>query len=96
MDIALGANGCLLTEKMLNTILPKLTYIRFSICAIDEERYTEIHGTSSKMYHAALDAIKMAGKIKKENNLPVTIGLQMVLMPKFRDQIIPLAKWGAR
>ena len=32
--------------------------------------------------------------IKKKNNLSVTIGMQMVLMPKDADQIIPLAKLG--
>ena len=32
--------------------------------------------------------------IKKANNLDVTIGMQMVLMPNDADQIIPLAKLG--
>ena len=31
---------------------------------------------------------------KKEKNLDVTLGLQMVLLPEFIDQIIPLAKLG--
>jgi MoaA/NifB/PqqE/SkfB family radical SAM enzyme len=33
-------------------------------------------------------------QIKKRENLNVTIGLQMVLLPEFADQIIPLAKLG--
>ena len=32
--------------------------------------------------------------IKKRDNLKVTIGMQMVLMPEDEDQIIPLAKLG--
>ena len=32
--------------------------------------------------------------IKKEQNLDVTIGLQMVLMPQYEDQIMPLAELG--
>ena len=32
----------------------------------------------------------------QENNLDVTIGMQMVLMPEDADQIIPLAKLGKK
>ena len=32
--------------------------------------------------------------IKREKKLPVTIGLQMVLLPQFADQIIPVARIG--
>lgn len=95
LDMALGTNGSLLNKDMLEEILPNLTYIRFSICAADEERYKEIHGTNSTMYHAAINAIKTAASIKVERNLDVTIGLQMVLMPEFKDQIIPLAQLGS-
>ena len=33
-------------------------------------------------------------EIKKRLGLKVTIGLQMVLMPQYRDQILPLARLG--
>ena len=33
-------------------------------------------------------------QIKKRDNLPVTIGMQMVLMPQDHDQIILLANLG--
>ena len=33
-------------------------------------------------------------EIKKRDNLSVTVGMQMVLMPEDGDQIIPLAKLG--
>jgi MoaA/NifB/PqqE/SkfB family radical SAM enzyme len=32
--------------------------------------------------------------IKKKNGLDVTIGMQMVLMPQYADQILPLARLG--
>jgi len=38
--------------------------------------------------------IRDAVDIKRRNNLQVTIGLQMVLMPEYGDQILPLAKLG--
>src|SRR6185437_13233823 len=33
-------------------------------------------------------------EVKKRLGLTVTIGLQMVLMPQYRDQILPLARLG--
>ena len=95
IDMALGTNGFLLTEEALEKILPCLTYLRFNISAGDRKRYMEIHGVSGEAYDKVINNIKTAVAIKKRDNLSVTIGLQMVLMPEFRDQIIPLTKLGA-
>lgn len=94
LDMALGTNGYLLTSEMLEEILPCLTYIRFSICAGERERYAEIHGTSEEAFDRVKDVIAEAVAIKKRCQLSVTIGLQMVLMPEFGDQIMPLANLG--
>lgn len=94
MDMALGTNGFLLTDEELENILPCLTYLRFNISAGDMDRYCYIHGVNEKCYDKVIHNIKTAVKIKKEKELAVTIGLQMVLMPEFEDQIIPLTKLG--
>ncbi len=96
LDIALGTNGYLLTPEMLEEILPCLTYIRFSICAGERKRYAEIHGTSEGAFDRVKSVIAEAVSIKRRRNLPVTIGLQMVLMPEFGDQILPLAHFGKK
>lgn len=95
IDMALGTNGFLLNEENLNQILPCLTYLRFNISAGEKERYMYIHGVNEASYERVISNIKMAVKIKNKRNLNVTIGLQMVLMPEFEDQIIPLTKLGA-
>jgi len=94
LDMALGTNGSLLNKESLEKILPCLTYLRFNISAGDKDRYCYIHGVSEKAYENVIENIKTAVKIRRENNLSVTIGLQMVLMPEFQDQIIPLTKLG--
>jgi MoaA/NifB/PqqE/SkfB family radical SAM enzyme len=94
LDIALGTNGYLLREDRLLDILPSLTYLRFNISAGEPHRYSEIHGCTTDHFNKVIGTIKRAVKIKKENDLEVTIGLQMVLLPEFSDQIIPLAKLG--
>lgn len=94
LDIALGTNGYLLKEERLEQILAALTYLRFNISAAEAERYTGIHGCEKECYFRVIDIIKTCVKIKKEKNFDVTLGLQMVLLPEFVDQIIPLAKLG--
>lgn len=94
LDMALGTNGYLLPEERLADVLASLTYLRFNITAADPQRYQEIHGCSSNGFNQVVGNIKKCVAIKKEKKLPVTLGLQMVLMPQFRDQVIPLAKLG--
>ena len=96
LDIALGTNGFLLKEEKLEEILPLLTYIRFNFSAGEPDRYAEIMGTNKDSFYKVSDIIKKCVKIKREKDLFVTIGLQMVLMPQFADQIIPLVKHGKK
>ncbi|MBF0481347.1 MAG: radical SAM protein [Desulfovibrionaceae bacterium] len=95
LDMALGTNGYLLRDDKLEEILPALTYLRFNISAGEPGRYAQIHGVPEEHFHKICRTIKSAMKIKRERGLAVTIGLQMVLMPSFKDQILPLAGLGA-
>jgi len=94
LDMALGTNGFLLKDEELDEILPCLTYLRFNISAGERDRYVYIHGCSGQAYDKVIETIKKAVAIKKEKDLPVTIGMQMVLMPEFKDQVIPLTVLG--
>lgn len=94
LDMALGTNGYQLKDDSLELILPALTYLRFNISAAEVGRYTEIMGCKQEHYYKVLNTIKKSVAIKKGKNLNVTLGLQMVLLPEFSDQIIPLAKLG--
>lgn len=92
ISMASGTNGYLLDEEKLERILPCLTYLRFNISAGEPVRFSEIMGVPAKWFDRIAGNIKMALEIKRKRNLPVTIGMQMVLMPEFADQILPLAK----
>lgn len=94
LDMALGTNGYLLKDERLEEILPCLTYLRFNISAGQPERYAEIMGCSKKCFDKVSNTIKQCVEIKRKNNLSVTLGLQMVLMPQFADQIIPFVELG--
>lgn len=94
LDMALGTNGYLLKEERLEEILPALTYLRFNVSAAEPSRYSEIMGCDEKCFYRVNEIIRKCVKIKREKGLSVTLGLQMVLLPQFEDQIIPLAKSG--
>lgn len=94
LDMALGTNGYLLRDDKLSEVLPCLTYLRFNISAADPKRYAQIMGSKEECFQKVYNTVRECVKIKKEQDLSVTLGLQMVLMPEFSDQIIPFAKLG--
>ena len=46
------------------------------------------------MFDRAMEHIRYAVELKRRNALPVTLGIQMVLMPNLREEIIPFAQLG--
>ncbi|MBU1853252.1 MAG: radical SAM protein [Candidatus Omnitrophica bacterium] len=94
LDMALGTNGYLLKEERLEEILPALTYLRFNVSAGEADRYAYIMGCNKDCFETVCNSIKKCVEIKKKKKLDVTLGLQMVLMPDLKDQIIPTVKLG--
>lgn len=94
LDMALGTNGYMLKDERLEEILPALTYLRFNISAGGPERYAEIMGCKEECFHKVCNTIKECVRIKREKKLSVTLGIQMVLIPQFSDQVMPFAKLG--
>ena len=94
LDMAIGTNGYPLKDERLEEILPALTYIRYNVSAGTPEGYAKIHGVSKKHFYKVIETIKKSVDIKRIGKLGVTIGLQMVLLPEFRDDIIPLVDLG--
>lgn len=96
LSMAVGSNSFALTRKKLEEILPHLTYLRVNISAGEPARYAQIMGVKEEWFHRVCENIKTMMEIKKANKLAVTIGMQMVLMPEYEDQILPMAQLGKR
>lgn len=96
LDIALGTNGTLLKAEWLPDIMPALTYLRFNISAAEKTRYAEIHQCSEAYFDSVCKTINECVQVKKKYNYDTMIGIQMVLMPVFSDQILPLARLGKK
>jgi MoaA/NifB/PqqE/SkfB family radical SAM enzyme len=96
LDMAVGTNGVLLKKEKLPELLRDLTYLRFNISAGEAERYAEIMGCRVEDHRTVCSIIEECVRIKRDLGLSVTIGLQMVFMPDFSDQVMPLAELGRR
>tara|TARA_Y100000389_G_scaffold197944_1_gene233526 strand:- start:5244 stop:6362 length:1119 start_codon:yes stop_codon:yes gene_type:complete len=94
ISMAVGTNAFVLTKNRLEELLPYLTYLRVNFSAGERKRYAEIMGVKESAFDRVCQNIKDMMEIKKRDNLSVTVGMQMVLMPEDGDQIIPLAKLG--
>lgn len=94
LSMACGTNGFVLNRRKLEEILPHMTYLRINISAGERHRYAEIMGAKEAWFDRVCENIREMVSIKKRLNLKVTIGLQMVLMPQYADQILPLARLG--
>ncbi len=94
LSMAVGTNGFVLNRRKLGEVLPALTYLRVNISAGERARYAEIMGVKEHWFDRVCQNIRDMATIKREQGLDVTIGMQMVLMPEYADQIMPLARLG--
>ena len=92
LAMATGTNAYLVKGKMLEDILPHLSYLRVNISAGEESRYNEIMGAQPGMFKQVCENIEAMVKMKRTGDSNCTIGMQMVFMPKYVDQVLPLSK----
>tara|TARA_A100001015_G_scaffold320417_1_gene446698 strand:- start:3193 stop:4341 length:1149 start_codon:yes stop_codon:yes gene_type:complete len=95
IDIGNATNGWEWNEDKIEQVLPYLKWVRFTFAAGKPESYAKIMYKGPEhthVYEKAVKNIKYAVDYKKRNNLDCTLGLQMVLMPQFKDEIIPFSK----
>jgi MoaA/NifB/PqqE/SkfB family radical SAM enzyme len=92
LSLGVGSNGLLLTADVLERVLPCLSYLRFNFSAGERDRYGQIMGVKRSWFDRVIANIKTAMDIKRRDDLPVTVNMQMVTMPQDADQIVPLAK----
>src|SRR5206468_11300809 len=90
ISMASGTNAFNLTRRKLEQILPYLTYLRVNFSAGTPERYAKIMGVNVEWFNGVVRNIGERGEIKKGDNLPVTIGMKLVLWPKDADKIFLL------
>lgn len=87
IDLSLTTNGSRLTSELATKILPKLTWLRFSVNGATPEVYSKIHSTGLTEFEKVTKNIKNAISIKNELKLDTTIGLQFVVVKENEGQL---------
>jgi MoaA/NifB/PqqE/SkfB family radical SAM enzyme len=97
IDVGNATNAWDWGPEKVDRVLPHLSWVRFTVAAGTPSRYAEImfkDSTHTQVFDNAINNIKYAVNLKKKLGLNVTLGIQMVLMPEFRDEILPFAQLG--
>ena len=97
IDVGNATNAWEWGPEKVDAILPDMTWIRFTVAAGRPESYAKIMYKGpehTKVFDKAMRNIKYAVDLKKKLGLSVTLGIQMVLMPELKDEIIPFAQLG--
>ena len=95
IDIANATNGWEFEKEKIDQVLPHMTWVRFTVAAGTPEGYAKIMFKSEKnieVFERAMKNIRYAVELKEKLKLDVTLGIQMVLTPDFKDEILPFAK----
>lgn len=91
LDMGMATNGVKINDDQLITLLNNLTWLRFNLSAVGEG-YEIVHG--KPYWDTVRKNIERAVRIKKRLDLPVTIGIQMVLTPNAFRYVIDEAKFA--
>ncbi|MDR4503628.1 MAG: radical SAM protein [Candidatus Scalindua sp.] len=94
LSMGLATWGGRLGEERIPDLANNLVWIRFNISAGDENSYRKIHKTREDNFNKVVKNIEAFVKIRKQDNLPLTVGLQMVTMPWYAEEAKKLAKLG--
>jgi MoaA/NifB/PqqE/SkfB family radical SAM enzyme len=95
IDVGNATNGWEWEPNKIDQVLPFLAWVRFTVAAGTPEGYAKIMFKSAEhteVFDRAMSHIKYAVNLKKKLNLKVTLGIQMVLIPEFKDEILPFTK----
>ena len=97
IDVGNATNAWEWGAEKIEEVLPHMTWIRFTVAAGRPESYAKIMYKGpehTEVFERAMRHIKYAVDLKRRKNLNVTLGIQMVLMPDLKDEIIPFAQLG--
>jgi MoaA/NifB/PqqE/SkfB family radical SAM enzyme len=95
INVGNATNGWEWEPEKIDQVLPYLTWVRFTVAAGTPNGYAKIMYKGpehTQVFDRAMSHIRYAVELKKRLGLKVTLGIQMVLMPEFEDEIMPFAK----
>lgn len=97
IDVGNATNAWEWGPEKIEQVLPYMTWVRFTVAAGRPDSYASIMYKGPEHTHVfdrAIENIRYAVDLKRRKKLSVTLGIQMVLMPNLKDEIIPFAQLG--
>lgn len=85
LDVGMFTNGSLLNRDLAESLLPNLTFLRFSFNGGTAEKYAEIHKVKPEIFDRVLTNMKTCADIKKSGGLSCDLGVQFVCLPENKD-----------
>lgn len=92
IDIGITTNGVLLTPDRVEQIIDNTSWIKVSCNGVTPGAYGKIHGTQEDDFHKVIGNLSDAVRIRKERGSDCTLGLQTLLLPENRGDMINLAR----
>jgi MoaA/NifB/PqqE/SkfB family radical SAM enzyme len=92
IDPALTSNGVLLKKDIADVIIRGCKWIKISINAGKADTYAKIHRTKASDFEKVISNMQNAVGVRKRHGYSCTLGMQIILLPENRDEIIELAK----
>lgn len=92
IDVALTTNAVLLKESLSEKIIADLEWIKVSIGAATRETYGKIHRTKPSDFDTVFKNLKYALQIKRNNGYKCALGMQILLLPENKHEVVFLAE----
>ena len=92
IDVAITTNGVFLDEKIIKKCLRNISWVRVSLNAASAKNYEKIHRCRKGDFEKAISNLKAAVRFKRRHKLGCAIGVQMLLIPENKNEVVKLAR----
>lgn len=92
VDVAMSTNGALFSKEKARECLGSFTWIRFSVASMEEKSYNNIQRGKAGDLGRVKENLTDAVRIKRDNGLTTTLGVQCLLLPDNMEQLPDMAR----
>jgi GTP 3',8-cyclase len=92
IDVALTTNGVLMKPDLVARVMRHMEWVKVSCNAATPQTYEAIHGARPGDFGHVMENVRAAVRIKREQNLKCTVGIQLLLLPENKSEVTLLAE----
>jgi GTP 3',8-cyclase len=92
IDVALTTNGVLLRKEKVEQVLINTEWIKVSINGGTRETYAIVHQSKPDDFDRVIENLRFAANVKRDKGYKCVLGMQLVLLPENRHEVVSLAK----